>query len=262
MQKQWYSFMLWGRLSYDPTLPNALFERTLAVRFPQVPAGKLYAAIAHASRIIPQTTRFFWGDLDIRWFPEACAQNSGFYTVGQFMSGVSMPDAGVLNIRQWRTRLAKGLPMEGMTPPQVAEALAADADKALEFVTELRPQQGDNKELRQTLGDAEAMAHLGHYYAEKILGAGDLALFDQNAKPEQQEHAVKHLQAALEHWKKYAAVATAQYLPQKLGRVGAVDVGKQTAKVQEDIALAQNWKTGTVRGDGEPVRRADENFQP
>ena len=27
IQKQWYSFMLWGRLSYDPTLPDALFER-------------------------------------------------------------------------------------------------------------------------------------------------------------------------------------------------------------------------------------------
>jgi hypothetical protein len=54
MQKQWYSFMLWGRLSYDPTLPNSLFERTLAVRFPQVPAAKLYAALLHASKIIPQ----------------------------------------------------------------------------------------------------------------------------------------------------------------------------------------------------------------
>src|SRR6185437_5317376 len=108
MKKQWYSFMLWGRLSYDPTIPNSLFERTLAVRFPQVPASKLYSAIARASRIIPQTTRFFWGDIDIRWFPEACMQATGFYTVRHFVEGVSMPDAGVLNIRQWRTRLAKG----------------------------------------------------------------------------------------------------------------------------------------------------------
>ena len=45
MQKQWFSFMLWGRLSYDPTLPDALFQRTLAARFPKcrrtvsLPAG-------------------------------------------------------------------------------------------------------------------------------------------------------------------------------------------------------------------------------
>ena len=116
MKKQWYSFMLWGRLSYDPTIANSLFERTLAVRFPQVPAAKLYEAIARASRIIPQTTRFFWGDIDMRWFPEACTQTTGFYTVRHFVEGVAMPDAGVLNIRQWRTRLAKGAAMEGMTP--------------------------------------------------------------------------------------------------------------------------------------------------
>ena len=46
MQKQWYSFMLWGRLSYEPQLPNALFEHTLAARFPQVPAAKLFLAIS------------------------------------------------------------------------------------------------------------------------------------------------------------------------------------------------------------------------
>ena len=261
MKKQWYSFMLWGRLSYDPTIANSLFERTLAVRFPEVPASKLYAAIARASRIIPQTTRFFWGDIDIRWFPEACLQATGFYTVRHFVEGVAMPDAGVLNIRQWRTRLAKGAEMEGMTPLQVAEALNEDADRTLEFVTELRPLQGSDKKLGQTLIDCEAMAYLGHYYADKILGASELALFDQNGKPEQQGEAVRHMQAALDHWKQYAAVSTSQYIPQKLGRVGAVDLNKLTAKVEEDIAIAKNWKTGTVNGDGE-VRHRDDNFQP
>ena len=41
MKKQWYSFMLWGRLSYDPTLPDALFERTLAQRFPEGSGGEV-----------------------------------------------------------------------------------------------------------------------------------------------------------------------------------------------------------------------------
>ena len=261
MQKQWYSFMLWGRLSYDPTLPNSLFERTLAVRFPQVPAAKLYEALLHASKIIPQTTRFFWRDIDVQWFPEACSQTSGFYTVRQFVEGATMPDGGVLNIRQWRTRLAKGAPMEGMTPLQVAESLNGDADKALALVAELRPLQGDNKELRMTLGDCEAMAHLGHYYAQKILGAADLALFDQSGKAEQQAESVRHLQAALDHWQKYAAVATSQYKPQKLGRAGAVDLNKLTAKVEADIEIAETWTKGTINSDGE-VKHVDTNFIP
>lgn len=261
MQKQWYSFMLWGRLSYDPALPNSLFERTLAVRFPQVPAAKLYEALRHASKIIPQTTRFFWRDIDIQWFPEACSQNSGFYTVKQFAEGTTMPDGGVLNIRQWRSRLAKGTPMEGMTPLEVAESLNEDADKAIALAAELRQRQWDSKELRMTLGDCEAMAHLGHYYAQKILGAADLALFDESGNQDEQAHAVRHLQAALDHWQKYAAVATRQYKPQKLGRAGAVDLNKLTAKVEADVEIAAAWAKGTITTDGE-VKYVDRNFVP
>ena len=93
IKKQKYSFMLWGRLSYDPSLPNSLFERTLAVRFPEVDGAKLFAASSAASQIIPQVTRFFWGGSgnDFEWFPEACVQrpggHAGFYTVTDFMTG-------------------------------------------------------------------------------------------------------------------------------------------------------------------------------
>jgi hypothetical protein len=34
MEKQWYSFMLWGRLAYDPSLPDSRFERILTARQP------------------------------------------------------------------------------------------------------------------------------------------------------------------------------------------------------------------------------------
>ncbi len=53
MQKQWFSFMLWGRLSYDPTLPDDLFVRTLAVRFPEVSPERLLEGWSAASRVIP-----------------------------------------------------------------------------------------------------------------------------------------------------------------------------------------------------------------
>jgi len=126
-----------------------------------------------------------------------------------------------------------------MTPLQAAEALKGYAAQTLQLVSELRPREGANKELRLTLGDFEAMAHLGDYYAEKILGATDLALFEKTGKAEQKESAVKHLEAALEHWKKYAAVATRQYRPQLLTRIGYVDLNALTADVQRDIEIAR-----------------------
>jgi len=263
MQKQWYSFMLWGRLSYDPTLPDALFERTLAQRFPEVPSDKLFKAWATASKVFPQITRFFWGDIDMRWFPEACLSHpkvKGFYTVRHFVEGDAMPGSGVLNIRTWRGRLLKQQSIDGLTPIQVAENLHSYARETLRLVAEMRPRQGENKELRLTLGDLEAFAHVGDYYGEKILGATALALYDAAGKPEQKESAVKHLEAALSHWKQYAAVATRQYKPQLLNRVGYVDLKALTAKVEQDIEIAKSWKPGIIKTDARKSSDADTPF--
>lgn len=241
IQKQWYSFMLWGRLSYDPTLPDGLFERTLAERFPEVPAAKLFAASSSASRIIPRITRFFWGDIDLKWFPEACVHHpSRFYTVADFVNGETMPGCGILNIRTYREKLLNSEAMKDITPIQVAEALKHDAQTTLQLVSEMRA--GTNKELRLTLGDLIAMAHLGNYYAEKILGATALALFEKTGKPEQRTSATEHLRKALEHWKRYASAATSQYRPQLLTRIGYVDLNAMTESVQNDVAVAAAWK--------------------
>ena len=99
-----------------------------------------------------------------------------------------------------------------MTPPQVAEALKVSAATTCRLLAEM-PSVKD-KELRLTLGDLAAMAHLGDYYAEKIAGATDLALFGQSGNSEQRASAIRHLEAALEHWKRYAAVYSRQYRPQ------------------------------------------------
>jgi hypothetical protein len=265
MQKQWYSFALWGRLSYEPDLPNALFERMLAARFPGAPAVKIYEAIAAASKTMPQVTRFFWRDLDFKWFPEANIQSghgTGFFTVADFIQGQTMPGSGILNVRQWRTRLLKGEKMDGITPLAVAAELQRNAAAAHRLVEEVRPAAGKSKELRLTLGDADAMADLAEYYAEKILAAGDLALFDSDGKAERRASAVRHLEAALAHWKAYASVATSQYKPQYLGRLNRlVDLNALTASAVADIDVAREWHPGTITDNGEGPVVGDTNFR-
>jgi hypothetical protein len=155
MQKQWFSFMLLGRLSYDPTLPDDVFRRTVA---------------------------------------------------------------------------------------------------------ESRPRQGTNKELRLTLGDIEAFSCLRFYYAAKVEGACELALFDADSAAEHQAAAVRHLEAALGHWRDYAAVYTRQYRQALLyNRVGIVDVPGLTEQVAADIKLARNWKPGVI-GKTPPCRGGGSKF--
>jgi hypothetical protein len=243
IKKQWYSFMLWGRLSYEPSLPDSLFQRTLAVRYPTAPADKLFAAYQASSKIIPEINRFFWagGGNDLAWFPEACLshpKHHGFYTVEDFVKGATTPGSGMLSIHEYTDAIVKGSPITGTTPPQVAEQLRTDASHALALLDAM-PGAGSDKELRLTLGDLHAMSYLGTYYADKIMGATELAGFQATGQSERRSAAVQYLTAATEDWKRYTATATRQYRPQLLTRVGYVDLNALTEKVEDDVRLAR-----------------------
>jgi hypothetical protein len=263
IQKHWYSFSLWGRLAYDPQLPNSLFQAMLATRFPGTDAAKLYTAARAASQVIPRTTSFFWRDIDLMWFPEACVHNglygirgyypdkmrTEFYTVADFMIGRTAPDVAILNIREWRSRLVAGKPLVESSPLDAADGIRGAAEEALQTLAELRKnlQPDAGRELHQTLGDFEAMGHLGRYYSAKIRGACSLALYDGSGDPAQKADAVRYLQEALVAWKAYAAVHSSQYLPNFFSRIGWVDVAALTSDVAKDIVIARSWAPGTLK---------------
>ncbi|MCP5558972.1 MAG: carbohydrate-binding family 6 protein [Verrucomicrobiaceae bacterium] len=248
--RQWFSFNLWGRLSYEPTLPDAHFQRLLGARHPSVASDKLFAASQASSRIIPQVTRFNWGSIDVHWYPEANlshpTQYKGFYTVRHFMEGKTMPGENVLSISEWREKRSAGKTITAQTPPEVVTALESDANTTLKLVEELRPQADtSDKELALTLGDYEAQAWLGRYYAAKIRAAIELAEFNASAIAAAQTSALKHLEAALGHWRQYAAAYDRQYASQLLNRVGPADIPALTENVKADIDLVRTWKPGT-----------------
>jgi hypothetical protein len=203
--------------------------------------------------VVPLATRFFWGDIDVKWYPEACLshpRSKGFYTVRHFMEGITMPDSGVICIRDWRIRLLARQPMGETTPLEIAAALdgaAADTFAALE---PLRTAASADAELLKNITDCEAQAWLGRYYAAKIRGACALALFDVKGDMREHEAALRHLGNALAHWQRYAAVRDAHYVPALYNRVGYVNVTELTGKVAADIEIARQWQPGSLQDDG------------
>jgi hypothetical protein len=228
-----------------------------------VPAATVFAAYSAASRIVPTITSFFWGDIDLKWFPEACLaspRNQGFYTVRHFVEGITMPGSGHLDIREWRRRLQEKQPMQGTTPLQIADRLRGLVLETERLVEELHPHAARSPELAATLDDFNCFALLGHYYAEKIRGACALALYDSMADPADQAAAVRHLESALQQWKRYAAVRDARYVPALYNRVGHVDITALIAKVAADLDLARQWRPGTVKYDG-PRGNTEKGFR-
>ena len=253
MEKQWYSFMLWGRLAYDPSLPDSHFERALAARHPTAPAHALFRALQGAAQVMPLTTRFFWGDIDLKWFPEACLshpRNKGFYTVRHFMEGITMPGSDVLPIREWRARLLGRKPMLETSPLEIATALDGAAAETFAALDALRDAAKQDAALQKNVNDCEALAWLGRYYAAKIRGACALALFDVNGDKSEHAASLRHLGDALAHWKKYAAVRDAHYVPALYNRLGYINITALTEKAATDVEIARSWKPGTLKDDG------------
>jgi hypothetical protein len=243
--KHWYHWMMWGRLGYNPELKNDRFVDILRNRFPGTDAERLFTAWQEASLIYPTTTGFHWGPLDFQWYIEACksrpgyARNeTGFHDVNRFISLPPHPKSRFQSIPDYIEMVEASGTSDLASPFNVAQKLHSCSDHALEILTEFEP--GDNRELKVTLHDIQTMALLGKYYAHKIDGSTNLALFRETKDKQYQDEAVAQLTQALEFWKKYTASALEQNInPLWTNRVGYVDWVKITEWVEGDIRIAE-----------------------
>jgi hypothetical protein len=124
------------------------------------------------------------------------------------------------------------------TPVEVAIILHEHADKSISILETL--ESSDNSELEFTLHDIHSMALLGKYYAFKISGSAQLALYRETNDKKYQELAVLELEKALTAWKNYTKNALQQNVnPLWTNRVGYVDWVKITDWVADDIKIAK-----------------------
>ncbi len=77
-----------------------------------------------------------------------------------------------------------------------------------------------------------------------------MALFDVNGDKSEHAASLRHLGDALAHWKHYAAVRDAHYVPALYNRLGYVNITALSEQVAADIAIARSWKPGTLEDDG------------
>ena len=167
-------------------------------------------------------------------------QRKGFHTVRDFIKEGTMEASGLVRIEDYVARTLRKQPPGGTTPLEVAETLRRHAKAALDGVAVARrTAEKPEKQLRRTLGDVEAMAHLGDYYAAKILGAVELCLFEKTGDAKHTAAAVKHLEDAVRHWQDYAAIATKQYRPQLLARTRDLDWQRLLEDVKQDVEIAR-----------------------
>ena len=251
VDKHWLHFLLWGRLGYDPTLDNERIAGLVGQRFPGIDAPKLLRAWQDASMIYPLVTGFHWADFDFQWYIEACRSRpgpaktaSGFHSVDTFIDQKVHPATNNIPIPAYVAGVIAGKLPAGTTPLQVADQIDARADAAVDSMKQLSQRPTKNMaEFDATSNDLLLMATLGQYYAAKIRGATELALFRETRRVEHQRKAVEHLNTASQKWLQYSQRARSTYRnPLWTNRVGIVDWNELDAEVQKDIEIARGSK--------------------
>jgi hypothetical protein len=245
IEKHWYNWLLWGRLSYNPELSNNRLKGILQSKFAEADAETLFAAWQEASMVYPTTTAFHWGEVDFKWYIEGCrsrpgpANNeTGFHDVNRFITLPPHPKSAFQSIPDYVSSLQNKETSKNLSPLQVSEKLHSHADKALAYL-KTNP-SSENKELQYTLNDIKTMAYMGKYYAHKIAGATYLETYRQHKNKDDQTKAVAELEKALKFWQLYTTTAMEQNInPLWTNRVGHVDWVKTTELVAEDIEIAK-----------------------
>lgn len=250
IEKHWLQWMLWGRLSYDPTLENERVAGLVAarLRLSRFNGQQLLDAWQAASKVYPLVTGFHWGQFDFQWYIEACKSRpqpaqtaSGFHDVNRFITLGVHPGTTNISIPRYVESVVSGQAVDGTTPFQVADALEETAGAAMAGA--LKVPGVANREFLETWGDINAMAELGLYYAAKIRGATELALFRKTGAERHQDEAVTQLTVAAAHWSAYVEAVTRQYRESYwTNRVGTVDWKQLTAEVARDIEIAREAK--------------------
>jgi len=247
-EKNWFMFTLWGRLGYNPDVPENLWIKHFVKRLGPEVGEDAYEAIINSSRILPAATCFHWNYMNGDWYPEFCTGgwNTGenyrewttpradkFHSVIEWIFNHTIEES-LLTIPQYVDNIMKGISMNGvLSPLDMANRLEEYAKQALQHLRKTSDKGGFprttyllNGEIRVKKAedefkcmrmDVEALANLGNYYAEKIRGAVELMFFLRTWNEEHQKKSIEHLEKALEWWDRLIEVASGHYAQPRTG---------------------------------------------
>lgn len=167
IQKTWYMQKLWGRISYNPDVPDELFKNHLALHYPEASSEELFQAWTGASRAIRLANEQVTGtwDLDFKWWPEGWTSNNGFLSLTDTRSVVPMTGSDLCSLSNTADGVC-GARVSALSNADLIEQLALESLATLGSIS-----AGSNTELMLNLRNLEAMANLSLYNAHKFRAA-------------------------------------------------------------------------------------------
>jgi hypothetical protein len=221
----WFFYLLWGRLSYDPKTPEKVWLAEFQRRFGAA-AEDVLEAYRQAGRVLPELAAALAPDPDIESWPELDPGDWCFL-------------AGAREVL--RERLA-GRASARRTPGETSARFDEIATATEQALARARGKvAAENREWRTTEADFRTLALLARYHARKQMAADHLVYFDETSDSHALEAAKRELRAALDAWEKLVAHTEGAY-PREMP-FGPADAGHWRDKlvyVRNDLKLVED----------------------
>ena len=244
-QKQWLFYKTWGRILYDPSTPDAVFEKEFDRRY----GRGLGSTLMEAEKLVSRMPLKFASFIDNSW--DWTLHSEGFlapkYSGDGYSEFVSINEILTKDVLDDDYISIKGFVRNPgtskITPLQLADGLESDGDRALALVSGIKPEAGSRLECE--LNDIKTWAHLSKYFALKLRGGVALQKYRSNGGNSNKSDAVTHLEAAAQQWRSVAEITGSHYRTVPVNKQD--DLNRRGLKwsnyiedVERDVNIARN----------------------
>lgn len=217
-ERQWLFYQLWGRLLYNPSTPDSVFEAEFVHRYgPE--AGKLLHAYSLASSTQLRLASLYDSRWDFTLYSEGFLALQGEET--KYISVDALIEQPTLapeyvSVKDYvqASQQGKSFGAERVTPPVLIEMLERDNREALRLIEGI--DTTGNASLTQEVADVKTWANLGLHLAEKLRGAIALQTYRAVGGAEHQNAAIDHLSRALGYWDEVVKITRPLYRDMRL----------------------------------------------
>jgi hypothetical protein len=217
-QRQWLFYKLWGRLLYDASTPDAVFQSGFNYRY-GAKGNDLLRAYSLASSTQLRLASLYDSTWDFTLYSEGFMGLQGeevkYIGVDQLINRPTM-DPDYVSVVDYVRAQRDGVKFaqNRITPPMLADVLERDNREALRLVQNI--DTSGNASLMYEVADVKTWANLGLHLAEKLRGAVALQTFRASGDAQDQRVAIDHLQRALDYWDEVIAITRPIYRDMKL----------------------------------------------
>ncbi len=241
-QRQWLWYASWGRLLYDDTTPDTVFQNLLADRFGTDKAKDLLVGWKNASRVPLLFASYHKGQNDLSLYTESFGNwiGAGKHFLFDINNIIDHPVLDTLRFVNIKTYLADGEKVAPgiLSPPQLADSLDRIAQRSLGIAQKWTGK--GTPTLDAELADLAAWSYFARYFADKLRAGVALAKYRQNGQKAYQKEAITLLEKCVTHWKNYAAAIEQYNQPSFLFHTAEpFSFAGKLAEVEHDVEIAR-----------------------